>query len=380
MQTQSRFVWIGLIIVIAFGLTIELMKSTHFSADGSAWHPFGQDLEDSNDTLNPYHRSAKSSNQAQRARSRLLHGRIAGLGPVTATTATVAPSVEVPASTATNLAAPAVNADDAKKKADEAKKKKKKKKKKTTSEEQPNANQGATPNSDGRDDQAAANSGGAHSFVAGGAMQARTFIGGAASFTENPETLEQWKTYILREPSYERTMRLIQAQQKHAIDSDIFHEVVSEMLSDSRLKMHEYAVLALGSSPGLESFLLLQSAARAQPEGSSLRLQARTYLKAYSKLENLRYLASVIASETEASTAFEALRLIQIAVSTYKPSPAQTSSRPGTFALVAKQFTPFVSILTRLAATSKDATVQQEASQTLSDVTSLIGNVSGPAV
>lgn len=388
MQSQTRLVWIGLIVAIAFGLTIEVLKSTRLAKGDASWRPsiFGmQDFEDSGDNLNPRHQTAKSADQAQRARARLLRGRIAGLGDTKASvTPAVAPTVAatpIPVLPILSAQTP-VNANDAKKKADDAKKKKKKKKKKSATEATPEQiNQDTSPGSGSSPDKSASTSGGFHGAGAGGSTQSQLLLGGVAPLNENPQTLLEWKTYILREPSYERTMKLVEAQQNHGIDSEIFHEVVSEMLADSREKMHEYAILALGSSPGLESFLLLQAAAQAQSVDSPLRLQARNYLRAYSKLENLRYLGSVIATETESATAFEALRLIQIAVSVYKAKPAsQPSPRPGTLALVARQFTPLVSILNRVAATSKDGSLRQEASRTVNDINNLIGTVNGPAV
>lgn len=401
MANQTRMIWIGLIVAIGFGLTIEALKSTRASADGSSWRPriFGmQDLEDGEDVIAALHNqhAGKSSHQAQRARSRLLKGRIAGLSnnaalaPAAATIADAVKPAVTPSETDSNLGAPkTINTDDAKKKAEkdaaDAKKKKKKKKKKSSTNDAANEPMtAAAPAADSNSHDSAKDvpGGGAGMFrgSGGGISQIRTTIGNPA-IDESPETLEEWLTYILRDPNYDRTMKLIEAEQQHKIDSDIFHEVVSEMLADPRLKMHEYAILALGSAPSLKSFILLEAAALQQAEGSELRLQARTYLKAYAKVENIRYLGNAMASNIETSTAYEALRLIQLAVTNYKSKPVsqQPSGTPRTSSLVARQFTSLVPVLTRVVSTSTDASLRQEASQTLQQVQTLVGGANTPA-
>jgi hypothetical protein len=177
-------------------------------------------------------------------------------------------------------------------------------------------------------------------------------------------------------------MKLIEAQQQRSIDSDIFHQVVNQMLSDSREKMHEYAVLALGSAPSMPSFMLLEAANAAQTDNSALKIQSRNYIKAYSRLENLRYLATALAGSLEAPVAYEALRLIQVAATTYKPKATapSTGSTVSASAVVVKQFTPLVAPLTRLQTTATDATVRQEAITALKDVTALIGTTATTVV
>jgi hypothetical protein len=386
MHIPSRMIWIGLITAIALGLSIEALKSTHAAGD-SNWHPrlFGMsDLDDGDSMVSTGRRTEKSREQAERARSRLLRGRLAGLSTNAALTAT--PAVVAAANPGLpNLAAPvAINADDLKKKAAEDAKKKKKKKKKAATPDIAEAGQNPTtsPDSDSSSKDKSSDVSGASGSYGGGSSISRTVIGVNTPLKENPETLDEWLTFILREPNYERTMRLIEAEQQHSIDSDIFHEVVSQMLSDSRQKMHEFAVLALGSAPSLRSFLLLEAANAMQADASPLKIQSRNYIKAYSRLENLRYLGSAIAGTLEASIAYEALRLIQLAASTYKPkaTPPTSGTTVTASATVTRQFAPLVPALTRLQTTAADATVRQEATQTLRDVNALIGTANAAVV
>lgn len=381
-MTQSRLIWIGLIIAISFGLVIEAMKSTRNSGFGSGRAGlFGYNELSDGDAVERKQTRAK----ADRARSRLLRGRVAGLSATTVE----AKTNPVPAvAGVANLANPLkINMDEAakkkaaEKKAADAKKKKKKKKKKATEGGGIPVDVSPTSGSDDDDDTDSSAGGfGASGTYGGGAGGYRTMIGTRAAVNENPETLEEWLAYIMPDPVYDRVMKLISQNQVHAMDSDIFHEVITQMLADSRPKMHEYAILALGSAPSVKSFLLLEAANLAQADGSSLKIQSRTYLKAYSKIENLRYLANAISSEIESSTTFEALRLIQVAVTTYKPKTSgSTGGTVSTSSTVVRQFSSLVSVLTRVVSTSTDATVRQEASVTLEQVQTLVGNTTTTA-
>ncbi len=387
MQSQNRLIWIGLTVAVALGLTLEFMKSTRGSIIGSATSSiFGMNRIDDGDDARVLSLNQPNREKADRARSRLLRGRIAGLG---GTQAGLAPAVTTTVVSAgkPNLAAPvAINIDAAKKAEAEKKardaKKKKKKKKKSTVNGGPSVDTSATTSNDDDDDSdSSSDFGGGSSSFGGGTSSQRVITQGQA-VNEDPETLEEWLAYILPEPNYDRTMKLITQNQTHAIDSEIFHEVITQMLADSRAKMHELAVLALGTSPSVKSFLLLEAANLAQTGNSALRLQTRTHMKAYSKIENLRYLSNAIATEIQASTAYEALRLIQVAVTNYKPKtnpPPATGGGVSSSAVVVRQFTPLVSVLTRLAQTSPDATVQQEAATTLQQVRSLLGTTTPAA-
>ncbi len=376
MQNQSRTLWVGLIVAIVLGLSIEFLKSAKDSVNAS-WRPRLFGMSESDEVTS-------NRDQAQRARSRLLRGRLAGLADNKAALS-ASPTGLVAAAPAglPNMGAPvSINADALKKKIEATAKKKKKKKKAKPAETKPGLIPATSPSDDASPDNSSSDVSGASGTYGGGSSQTRTLVGTNID-NENPETLDEWLQYILREPNYERTMKLVEAQQQLTIDSEIFHEVVSQMLGDSRSKMHEFAVLALGSAPSVKSFLLLETANVREIDASELKIQSRTYLKAYSKIENLRYLASVIATPLEAPTAYEALRLIQLSVATYKPrstSPS-TGSAVATQAVISRQFTSLVPVLTRVAATAVDPTVQQEAAKTLREVNSLIGaEPSAPAV
>ncbi|MDX9731034.1 MAG: hypothetical protein RBT63_04625 [Bdellovibrionales bacterium] len=393
-QKQNRFVGVALIVVIGLGLTIEAMKLTDASSERSWRGAFGLSPDDEaraglavpkRNRGGTHGLSASDKAAADRARSRLLRGRLSGHG--LGQTATLQPTTALPASAlagkAANLASPKLVKLDAKKKAELEKKKKNRRKKRKQQSEPENSVEVAVTEASARsrfDDTSDSTTATSGALSANAPVQTPSTESPTAAQTEAPETLEEWLAYILREPSYERTMSLINAHQSRQIDASIFHDVISEMLADSRAKMHEYAIYALGSSPSLRSFTLLQLANRLQPEGSKLKVLSRNHIKAYARIENLRYLAGVIAGESEYNSIFDALRLIQASAIAYAGgTPTATESGEGggpkpvpTPLSVTNQFNPLVPILNRAAQTASDATLRQEASRALEQVQALV--------
>lgn len=327
-------------------------------------------------------RSPRSSS-ATRARSRLYKARLAGLdldkksnsASPESESSTVTPTATTP--TAATPAAGATKPET--KKAEDRKKKKKKKKKKSTLPGAPASEKNESDDVDEKSDSDAQGASGSNAAADG-------FAGGGTAapiqpMTGEPKTLEEWLAYVLREPNYEHTMKLITQYQVREIGADIFYGVVQEMLNDSRAKMHEYAVMALGSAPSTKSFGLLQIAIASEHEGSELRLQARNYLKTYSRMEYLKYLISIVTSETAEDTRYEALRMIRLSAeqnlkSTTRPSTSGNGSTGGSGSVsvtTTRQFNPLVPILTRLIQTSNDQNVRNEATSTLQRIQSLLG-------
>lgn len=382
MTNNSKPVWITVAVVIAIGLMFDAARRNNVGE----WHPrlaaFGMGGTDDGSNTILSERSPRSSS-ATRARSRLYKARLAGLdldkksnsASPESESSTVTPTATTP--TAATPAAGATKPET--KKAEDRKKKKKKKKKKSTLPGAPASEKNESDDVDEKSDSDAQGASGSNAAADG-------FAGGGTAapiqpMTGEPKTLEEWLAYVLREPNYEHTMKLITQYQVREIGADIFYGVVQEMLNDSRAKMHEYAVMALGSAPSTKSFGLLQIAIASEHEGSELRLQARNYLKTYSRMEYLKYLISIVTSETAEDTRYEALRMIRLSAeqnlkSTTRPSTSGNGSTGGSGSVsvtTTRQFNPLVPILTRLIQTSNDQNVRNEATSTLQRIQSLLG-------
>jgi hypothetical protein len=396
MSNRNRTLWLAAIIVISLGLMIEAMKTSRSTTAAGARNRTGlfgfAPLEDeSSPELGIRNRRGISQMlAADRARARLQgrlsNNRVAGLD--TDIDAAPTPAANPAAATLANPLK--INmAEAAKKKAEDAKKKKKKKKKKTAEKK----NGVDVKVTEASDDDSENDSDISPTGLGPSNVRATTngTAGAGAKLVEeskDPETLEDWIALIMREPSYERTMKMVEAVQQRRMDPSIFHDVIAEMLADSRGKMQEHAILALGSYPSLKSFLLLQSINFTISETSPLKVQSRNHLKNYSRIENLRYLASLISSAGSGSNSsvdtnvlFEALRLIHLSANFYSGNVSssgsggsQTPPKPtATPASVVRQFNPLVPALNRIAQTSDDSNIRQEASQALRQVQVITG-------
>jgi hypothetical protein len=348
MSNRNRTLWLAAIVVIGLGLMIEAMKTSRSSTTASnrsrgGLFGFASMEDESSPELGIRNRRGVSHMQAaDRARAR-LQGRLSG-GRLAGLTADLDSQPAKPEATpgAANLAAPLkINTEEAakaaaKKKADAAKKKKKKKKKSAVAQKQNAVDVTVTEDSDDESEDSPDLSGPGAAAVRAIVTNSGKAAGDAKNTDDSnePETLEEWIAYIMREPSYERTMKLVDAVQQRRLDPSIFHDVIAEMLADSREKMQEHAVLALGSYPSLKSFLMLQSINFTISETSPLKIQSRNHLKNYSRIENLRYLASLIASSgsgsgsgsVDTNVLFEALRLIHLSANFYSGGATSSSS------------------------------------------------------
>jgi hypothetical protein len=397
MSTPQRTLTVSILTLALFGGMIEAMKSSRDSGSILAHRKAGifgwSDVESDSPILSKrFDREA-----ADRARSRLsgrignaaeleAHEegqRVGGLSEGPAPATTTSSSAEEPANLGDSKKIKMANA--APKKSEGEKKKKKKKKKKSDIAAGPSVEVQVTER-DQKTKESHTETNGAGVFN----IRNATAITAKETSTKNREaaeeklsSLEEWLAFIMPQPSYDRTMKMLQELQSKRLETSIFHEVAAEMLSDPRPKMQELGVLALGSFPSLRSYLLLQSSNARFSETSPLRIQSRNFLKNYTRLENLRYLSSVLTTRVESDIVFEALRLIHTSASFYSDQAKTSAGEDSESSLqparvqannhLIRQFGPLVPVLNRLAQTSTDEAIRQQASTTLQQVQFITG-------
>lgn len=250
-----------------------------------------------------------------------------------------------------------------------AKDKKNEKKKKTAKKktEPVNSMQAQKPSENSEEKKSRSSEYGANSI--GGTTTVVTNLGNSAA--PRPVSLQDWLTYILREPNYDKTVELVQKFQSGEIASSVFHEVVKNMLIDTRRDMVDLAIFALGATPSAQSFDQLEAYALTQPTSSPLRLRAKAYLNNYSELENLKYLVSVATGTFSADTRAEAIRLLRVSAEEHLRPQVKGGTVVGTSVggspskAAIKKYHPLVPILSRLIQTTGDDSIRDEAATTL---------------
>ena len=305
--------------------------------------------------------------------------QLAGLDAVEKTVTEIAPpkTSDDAAKRAAKEAADKKAAADKKKKDDDAKKKKKKKKKKASEAGAP-----ATPDqsSDDKKEADASND-------VSGSVDPVPAYGGAAQVdpNKNPETVEEWIAYLFANPSYEKTSKFIQLTQIKTVKSEIFYPVVEKMLLSNGNRMHEFAVMALGSVPGLQSFELLFAVANEQTMEEKVKSQATGYVNQYGEISFVGVLAAAAAVPGDAEMNDFAISLLvqtasrnlQASAAPSVPGASDTSRTPASSAT--KIYASIVASLTAVSTTSTDSNVRASALNAVSRIDSLLGTSSTTA-
>lgn len=382
---RNRF-WIFLGILVAFGITIDRMQNA--TPDTSKIKRIAARYDDIADAGMVAGADARA-------------GRIAGLMrdsneyPARVGVNVPASPVAAPA-TATNGTvknAVAQNKTDKKKKDD--KKKKRKKKKKTVEGKSADPN---TPDveedSDTEDsDDAELSDGG----VAGGGIVTPPGAG-ASDENEIPTTQREWEDIVLREPDFKATEKLVKFYLSNAVSAEIFYNVVRHMLDDSRPKMRQLGLVALGATPSPQSFAELAFFIHEESGVTPLKSQAQSYLQRYIDLAYMRHLASVMQMADAPVVNLEAIRIFRLAVDrhlqtarirtpaelgeTTQSSTEQGSQTPenGEGKQIVKKksfdvtlyFRPFLSILERVQASYQNRELKQAAGNALNSLRDLL--------
>jgi hypothetical protein len=202
-----------------------------------------------------------------------------------------------------------------------------------------------------------------------------------------PVTLEQWQAYVLSSPDFTRTSFMIQMYQTGVLKADVYFVVAGQMSVDPRDKMRELGVMALGATPSSRSFTLLIGVLDNTREVTRTKSQAKTYLKLYTQVQNLKTLSLVLAQDSDPHVTTQALILLQLAAQTYikqtnehisttPPGGTGTPADPRSPAATptSRYFDPFLSILTQLEHGSHDTSVRTSAGQALIQLHTLLGH------
>jgi Ribosome receptor lysine/proline rich region len=278
--------------------------------------------------------------------------------------------------------------DDKKKDAKKDKKKKKKKKKiKGTGEPE-------TAQPDDSSDEDADDSSDDVAAAPAGAGNNTPPVAGPNALNTNPQTADEWFAYLQANLDYDHVSKFIQLTQTGEVKAEVFYETVEKMLLDPGLRMHQFAVLALGSTPSQSSFTLLAAVSLEDSMEAKVKSQAQTYMRMYTRLEYVRHLGTVIAMENEIDASLTALALVQdsalLHLKNIATTPAPTETGSGTptneppvqqpartpASNITKTFDAIVASLQKVSTTSPNETLRIQAASTLQTLRSLLSQAS----
>jgi len=204
-----------------------------------------------------------------------------------------------------------------------------------------------------------------------------------AGTSDDPKTVAEWEAYLMKDPDFSRLDRFVKAYQTGEVSSEIFYTVIGDMLQDHRPEMHTLAVTALGATPSQMSFDMLINTSVNDPY-SSARSQAMSSLDSYARLENLRFLMSIITSSHNPNAVVRAIRLVQQSAKATLKSRTGGSGGGGPSAqglrssgtTLTRYYQPFVAALTNASQSGQQsASVRTAARGALQDVQALLGSL-----
>jgi hypothetical protein len=371
---ENKRFWIFLAFGVLVAMSFRFLDVTHHPANLGIWKT--DKIAEETSMSGPRHlmHFPKGSHLADRPRATLP--MVAGLTPAPA--------------------APAVTKAPAAAKKDDKKKKKKKKK----AEVKPVAAAPVAPASDENksasgDDNSAS---GAATVVSSGGVPA----GAGKPNNGIPQTLQEWEDRLLKQPDFKETTLFISLYQTNQVSSAVFYTVVGEMLGDQRSAMQQLGVIALGATPSVTSYLVLDNSIGNLQSGP--RAQALNYLNGYASLSRLPILASVLQSGVSPQAMLEAIQILDASAKRNLGSSTTSSSVNGTPAAgtqtgtsgatsptgtttvtaanilkVQKYFAPFLPLLQKIAAKSGSSSLRSYASQEYSYLESILASATAAA-
>ena len=210
-----------------------------------------------------------------------------------------------------------------------------------------------------------------------------------------PQDLQKWLDVIMKEPDFKLTTKLVQYYQTSLVTEQVFFGVIAAMLNDPREKMHELAIIALSSTPSLQSLVLLNRFVDNERGLSSEKRQAQDAIGKYADVQYLNVLASIIQTPNSPSLSMQGLRLLtQTGETSFKaltPPPASgnppqpehvdgattsstsTAEQQKKFSQASRSFQPFVSILSKVSQHNSDQDLRQAASIALQKLQGWLG-------
>ncbi len=113
------------------------------------------------------------------------------------------------------------------------------------------------------------------------------------AFTEDGDAVEQWKNYLINEPSYTKLMDFIKKHNTGVISDTVYFSVSEEMINHESKQIREYGIAALGSYAHPDSFALLTNQLGIETQNTTIR-KINGYLASYIRFNNLPNLITSI--------------------------------------------------------------------------------------
>lgn len=185
-----------------------------------------------------------------------------------------------------------------------------------------------------------------------------------------PETLEDWEEFVLNPPSIDNLMVLVKYHQARLVSDDIFYKLSEKMIHSRNDDVRRFGIIALNSSPGIESFVLL-SYVTAEERTATLQSMISSSYQAYASIQYLSVLGSALQSPIAGVRYQATISLRQSAVQNIKRTNDASAGRGRSLNLAAQRYQSFVTTLRFMASNDPSGDVQNAARRTLDLINTL---------
>lgn len=199
---------------------------------------------------------------------------------------------------------------------------------------------------------------------------------------ENINSVTYWEKPIFVDENVGMVSKLIESFQGSKVSNDVFYDIVTEMRQDERVVVREFGLLALSSTPSVQSFSELSVMKHTDPD-AELRTAAGREVANYYLEQRLSHVVSALKlNSTDSSrTTYEALVVLNDATKKYSDTngtleegaqPTRTSSSK-----VEPRFEQALTVIDQEGLTeSKDAKIKSQAQKTSTALTEFISTIS----
>ncbi len=198
---------------------------------------------------------------------------------------------------------------------------------------------------------------------------------------ENINSVTYWEKPIFVDENVGMVSKLIESFQGSKVSNNVFYDIVTEMRQDERVVVREFGLLALSSTPSVQSFSELSVMKHTDPD-AELRTAAGREVANYYLEQRLSHVVSALKlNSTDSNRAtYEALVVLNDATKKYSDNGTLEDGaqpvRSGT-STVEPRFEQALTVIDQQGLTeSKDAKIKSQAQKTSTALTEFISTIS----
>ena len=153
-----------------------------------------------------------------------------------------------------------------------------------------------------------------------GVQESQPIVGVPAALEKDADeksTYEYWANQLLKTPSRTLMLEFLDNHTSKTISDQVFYTILREMLFSNRVGLQKLAFIGLNSQRSASGFLLLSEYVQEMGKGTELGSQAYKMMLSYNSIVDVRFLSSIITTESNEFAVIQAASLLNKIISKY---------------------------------------------------------------